>query len=655
MSTGKRKKLQTANDFSFKDKLNGIMLAVVVGIMPLIVRVAVRATSPDLRFLSFGEEYADVFVFWKSVFIIAPAIVILLYNAFDWLTGGKMPNFKLYLKNVPVILSIVYLVFVLVSAIASSYSHTAWLGTKARDEGAVMWLVYFVVFTAAMFYVRRPKYAKPILWGLTFSSVIMGLIGVSQLVGRDFFSTAFAQNLITLGVDRVAAIDARFDIANGTLFNPNTFGKYTAMVAPVLLICGVVYDGKRAAKILMLFGGALMLVGVFASSSLGGLVGISAAVAVFVVTFLCNFVYGKIKNVNVNENVNNANLQKGKNSASEQDKLRVGRVAIMFGGLVAVVILALLFIPPLNNRVTTLFTRLGEAAAAETTTAERFVFDGEGVYVYRGGGRVFSMTVYTMDRFDNWMAVRDGAGQEILPAAQTPMTHEAPASYTFNIPGFTNIIVNRYSDAFTISPEGQINPFFLTFYEGKVYGLMLDFVTRVDLSQPVPAWGFEGRETWGSSRGYIWSRSFPLMPRRVIIGSGPDTFINVFPHYDMVGLQLAFDNPYQIVDKAHNLFIQTWVSTGGISAIALFALFAHYLFTTFVGLVKSKGETPLTYGLRLGLLAGISGFVMSSMATDSTIGSTGVFFVLLGMGYGLNMFLEKQRKPADNKAKKTAK
>jgi hypothetical protein len=30
------------------------------------------------------------------------------------------------------------------------------------------------------------------------------------------------------------------------------------------------------------------------------------------------------------------------------------------------------------------------------------------------------------------------------------------------------------------------------------------------------------------------------------------------------------------------------------------------------------------------------------MATDTTIGSTGVFFVLLGVGYGLNAYAKKQ-------------
>ncbi|MCL2287288.1 MAG: O-antigen ligase family protein [Firmicutes bacterium] len=625
MSTKKRKNSNLPNQINFKDKLYGAMLAIVVGIMPLIVQVVARPVPPDIRWLKQVDIIADSFVFWKSVFITVPAIVIAFYFITDFFTSKNKIDLKPYFKRPQVILSLGYLLFVLISAVASRYPYTAWFGTFHREEGALMWIVYFVVFAAAMFYVREPKYTKPILYGLTFSSIIMGLIGVSQLIDRDFFDTAFAEWLITLGVT-VEEFGTVFTMAHGTLFNPNTFGKYTAMVAPVLLLSGLVYDGKRYIKTLMLLGGALMLVGVFASSSLGGLVGIVSATGVLVVTYVCNFVYRKVK------------------SEDELERANVGRIGLMFGGVAVAVVLSLIFVPPLNSRVTTLFTRLQEAAAAETSTQERFVFDGDSVFVYRGEDKLFSMTVHTLDpAADNWMTVRDGSGQEVLPIVYTPLTATEAGVFTFNVPGFREVFVQRFTDGFSVRHGGQFAPFILTLYDGRIFGFMHNFETKVDFARPVPAWGFEGRETWGSSRGYLWSRSFPLMPRRAIIGSGPDTFINVFPQHDLVGLQLAFNNPYQIVDKAHNLFIQTWVSTGGASAILLFALFAHYLFTAFVGVVKSKGVTLFNYGLRLGLLAGISGFVMSSMATDSTIGSTGVFFVLLGMGYGVNEYVKKSR------------
>jgi len=231
MSTRKKKNNKAENAAIFKDRLNGVLLAIVVGIMPLIVRAARRPMTPDLTWLYPDETlYGDAFVFWKAVFISIPAVILLLYNIFDMLTSGKKFDIKSFVKRTPIILSIAYLVFVLISTIASSYSYTAWFGTRGREEGALMWMVYFIVFISAMLYVREPKYTKPILWGLAFSSIIMGAIGVSQLINHDFFDTAFAHWLVSFGVYGVERMGTNFTIANGTLFNPNTFWKYTPMV-----------------------------------------------------------------------------------------------------------------------------------------------------------------------------------------------------------------------------------------------------------------------------------------------------------------------------------------------------------------------------------------------------------------------------------------
>ena len=635
----KRKSKPSVNKSMFSDILIGAMLATIVGIMPLVVRIAIRPNPPELAFLVppiqlWDGEWLfvniDAFAHWKGWLIIMPAIIIAFYCISSWVTSGKMPEFKTILKRAPIILACVYLFFVIISAIASSYNYTAWFGTRDREEGALMWMVYIIVFVSAMFYVREPKYAKPILWGLTFSSIVMGAIGVGQLIGFNFFDTAFASALVSFGVDG-AAVSPRFDIAHGTLYNPNTFGKYTAMVAPVLLISGLTYEGKRYAKVLILLGGLLMLISVVASGSLGGVIGFAAAVTVLIFTYLCG-IFNKRKNVAL--------------------------VGLMLGSVAVAVVLAVVFVPPINSRASILMERLRIAAAAEAVAPDRYVFEGNNMFVYRGNDRLLTLTV-TSPTFEELtvaggIQILDAAGNEITHTSRAPQTDNAPPTYTFYIPGVRTLYIARWLNLFTVQSQEQFNPFPLTIENGQIRGLRPHYPEAFDVSPPAPAWGFAGRELWGSSRGFIWSRSFPLMPSRIIIGSGPDTFVNVFPHHDIAGLQLGFNSPVQIVDKAHNLFIQTWITTGGISAIALFAIFLHYLITTFWGIVKSKGEDVALYGLRLGLLAGISGFVMSSMATDSTIGSTGVFFVLLGMGYGLNYYLKHKREAADYKTQSAA-
>jgi len=627
MSTQKRK-----ND-TFANILYGAMLALVVGIMPLVVRVVARNVTPDLRHLTAGHMqdmpyiYFDLFVSGKLWVLAVTAIVIVFYCVGNWATSGKMPQLKLYLKRIPIVLSLVYLAFVFISALRPGFLHTSWFGTMDRQEGAIMWLLYFVVFAAAMFYVRDIKHTKPILWGLAFSSIIMGLVGFSQLIDRNLLATNFAMRMITLGVG-VDSLTHSFEIAHGTLYNPNTYGKYTAMVAPILLLGGIVYEGKIYTKIAMLAGGALMLIGIFASGSLGGLIGIISATGVLVVTYVCYFFKSR----------------EGKQGA---------KAAGIFVGAAMIIAAALMFVAPLNYRFTTLLARLQEAAAAETDTHERFDFEGDSVFAYRGQSKLLSVTVHSVDNNEISFTVRDGANIEIAPDSVTAAQERT--IYVFYVPELGPLNIQRVQNHFLLDTARQLNPFLLHFDNGTIYGVGHRGLNTIDFSEPIPAWGFAGRETWGSGRGYIWSRSLPLMPSRTIIGSGPDTFVNVFPYYDMTGLHLTFNSPYHIVDKAHNLFIQTWITTGGISAIALFGLFFFYLATTFWGLVTSKDEPRYSFGLRLGLLAGISVFVMAGFGSLSTIGSTGVFFVLLGMGYGLNWILKNQGQATDNKAKNAAK
>ncbi|MCL1842739.1 MAG: O-antigen ligase family protein [Defluviitaleaceae bacterium] len=603
------------NEEAIINKIIGAMLMIVVGVMPLVVRFSLRPFPPELVGYLQDERfplgyYADIFAYWKGWFVLMPALVIAFFCISDWVTNGKLPDFKGF-KKPPVIISCVYLAFVIISAVVSRYSFTSWFGTVSRSEGAFMWVAYFILFFATMHFVQGTGQARFILYALIFSSIIMGAIGVSQFMGRDFFNTRFASWLVTVGtpLDGIAPV---FDIANSTLFNPNTFGKYTAMVSPVLLLAALTFnqkgeDGEKSHKkyvnILLLVAGVLMLLGVFGSSSLGGLVGIVAAVGVLIVTYLC------------------------------RPGIPLKRLALAAVPIIIALVAAVLFIPPLNSRVTFLFNRLEREMRAETSGTNRYVFYENTLTVMSGETPLASIEVHGLDQ-DNWLTVRDGNGN-MVPGEHGIVQSATPQpSYTFNVPGYRKITLEKFQDAFLYFHRTPM-PFVLTLIDNRIYGIS-SAENLINLHDDTPAWGFEGRETWGSNRGYIWSRSLPLMPSRTLIGSGPDTFINVFPTHDMAANQQFFLNPYHTVDKAHNLIIQTWITTGGISAVALLALFAHYLFTTFRSLIKSKGEPLACYGLRLGLLCGVSAYVMSSMATDTTIGSTGVFFVLLGVGYGLN-------------------
>lgn len=302
-----------------------------------------------------------------------------------------------------------------------------------------------------------------------------------------------------------------------------------------------------------------------------------------------------------------------------------------------------------NTHVHAILGQMERMVEDEQVTPIDYRFHGDTMHVYRQDDLIASLTVSDVQEENN-VAFRDGAGNPVHPTERTATTNEQGVEtvrYGFYIPGYGWVVIERTEHVLTYSTR-HLAPMILAFLWNQIIGVTMGGYV-IDMSEEIPAWGFYGLEHWGSQRGYIWSRTFPMLPRTVFIGYGPDTFTLAFPNHDIIGKLRFVRDPYLVFDKAHNFFLQTWVTTGGLSALLLYGLFAFYIFTTFWGLVVYKGENLFSYGLRLSLLAGISAFAVSALSTDSTIGSTTTFFVLLGMGFGLN-YLQQHRKEPDEKA-----
>ena len=84
---------------------------------------------------------------------------------------------------------------------------------------------------------------------------------------------------------------------------------------------------------------------------------------------------------------------------------------------------------------------------------------------------------------------------------------------------------------------------------------------RVEMTN-VEAVDFYGLEYLGSARGYIWSRTLPLLKKSLLAGTGPDTFKEVFPQNDYAGKIVYSDRPDMVIEKAHNDYLTKWVQTG---------------------------------------------------------------------------------------------
>lgn len=578
------------------DNAIGAMLCVVVGVMPLVVRAAERPIPPEAQGFVTDAVRADWFAYWKSWFLIVPALVIAVCFLCRALAGRKPIPWRARLFSPPVAGAAVYLAFVLLSALLSPYRQTALQGGIDRSEGVFAQAAYMVVFLAAYFWARSERRARAVLWGVAVSSIAMGVIGLSQTVGKDFFATGLGSIVVTGSPGQIRPVMAK---AYGTLFNPNTFGLYTAMLTPLLLLCGLSDGRRRGAVVSLLLAGALMSAGNAGASSAGGLAGIGAAYAVVVITYAAHHI--------------------------RRRRWPHWTVYVTIGVLIGGQVLAYGGLSKGGDAPVKLQENLAMLLADDEPPARvDFSYDGRALSMVSGGDVLLRLT----GGADGGLSVQDGAGRIFAPerVEWDARLREAQENQYYDVPGYGAFAVYKRPGYYIFSGIQLIVE------EGALKPLRPDG-TVIRREWPVRRAGFEGVEAFATLRGYIWSRALPLLLDHIAIGSGPDTFLYAFPQEDVFGKRQFMYDPYIIVDKAHNLYIQTGITTGGVSMLALLFLLGFYMLAAFLDLVRARDAASPGFGLQLGILAAVTAYAVASLATDATIGSAGVFWVLLGLGY----------------------
>jgi len=602
------------------DKLTGITLFLMIAIIPLIVRYIQVPIGPDqVNVITAAEISDDMFSYYKAMLILIGSgillIGLLMYVFSDHLSS--LVNWKKIVSQPFSIAVIVFVVTIIASSINSEFRHTVIHGIAERYEGVFILLAYIVIFTAAVLFIRSEFQFRFLLYGLLFSCFIISLIGAFQFFGRDFFTTELGNQLVLGDYAREGGLRLipRFTTSYATLFNPNSVGAYCALMLPITAL-GVVYykDGFKT-RLMFLICFILTLITAIGCASSGGLVGIAFAAIVLIAVFSVLLV----KNEDLRNTLKaNKNLRK-----------RIYTILLAF----FVVASVLVVIPnPLRSRV---FPMVEKLFIWEETANPHFFRD-----LKFAGNTVEVVTVHgnlliTKDPDDLGVAFN---GERVEPSESEIFDEEDfQAVYKeFLVPYFGEFVV-----------LDEV-PGVITFFMHEIQFLFgydeLNTVTPltllrepIDLHDPIDFVGFEGRELIGSGRGYIWSRSLPLLWERPIFGSGPDTYALVFPQHDIIGKLQFLGNPYIIVDKPHNVLLQTGINTGIISLVAMIFIFGWYMITTFISVIggQSVRETKWMFGLRIAILAGVCGFVVASLNTDSTVSISPVFWLVLGMGVAL--------------------
>jgi hypothetical protein len=149
---------------------------------------------------------------------------------------------------------------------------------------------------------------------------------------------------------------------------------------------------------------------------------------------------------------------------------------------------------------------------------------------------------------------------------------------------------------------------------------------------------FTGYENYLSNRGYIWSRSIPLLKNHIILGSGADSFAMVFPQQDYLGLYNAgFEG--QLLTKPHNMYLQIGIQTGVLSLICFLLFYGIYFIKSIRIYIHGRFDNYYSQ-LGISIFLGTVGYMIAGFANDSSITVSPVFWVLLGLGYVTNRLVE---------------
>ncbi|MBK5263254.1 MAG: O-antigen ligase family protein [Peptostreptococcaceae bacterium] len=156
----------------------------------------------------------------------------------------------------------------------------------------------------------------------------------------------------------------------------------------------------------------------------------------------------------------------------------------------------------------------------------------------------------------------------------------------------------------------------------------------VDLDK-VPTIGWENNGSWGSGRGYIFSRSIPMLKDTLLLGHGADTYCIYFPHKDYVGKYNAGIDLNMIFDKPHNMYLGMALDTGGLSFLAMLAFWGIYIVQSGGLYFRSKFKTFNEY-VGAAIMFGVCGFMAAGFVNDSTVSTFPMFYGLLATGIAIN-------------------
>lgn len=534
----------------------------------------------------------------------------------------------------------IHLLMVIISSVFSKYHDLAYNG-GGYNQWQTMWvlLAYGILFFFAYYLISSERKVYILFYGLMIHLALMAYLGFMQSIGKNPLLWDWVQKAITK-YSKVNGISFSNDVSNVflTFPNPNYCGTFVALMLPIVVAFIFVKASEKLWLNILCKLAGIAMVAAFIKTLVGS--GSSAAgfallgVAVIAMFFLATGFFEK-------KNLSNTNM-----SVEEIQKIhrKQGRNAIIMVCSVIAVMIIVIVGAFQTSYVQKTVAKIKKGMVDTRNLVSVINESPNRMQVNFRNGESFQLDLSIDASHEIAFKATDTSGKDIALTWDEKTERYLPQDKRFNMLAFEP---KRYAldtgikDAFTLYDRPNMISFTFVYddttSEWKYY---TPFGKLIKL-HAVERFGFQYTENMASRRGYIWSRTIPLMKPYWCKGIGPNAFIIAFPNDDFVGSRRN-GNKTLLVDKPHNTFLQTYIQTGGISAISYLLLWILYIAQCCRLFWRTKLSTNM-HKIAFGIFIGTISYWIVSMTNDAVIGVQSSYWILLGLGYAVNRLLKQKQ------------
>ncbi len=596
---------------------------IAMAVIPTLIRVTVvisdsvhmRQLFKDIATPTSGVYgYIDSFSQVKG-FAVAVIAVVMLALAFFcclYLFRGIEKRSLVYVGA-----SVVYVIMTLASALGSPYGDVAFYGIYDRAEGFFTLACYFVMFLFTMYAFKKTQNFSCIVLALMICTAVNLVIGLFQYFGDNLLNYEWFRNIV-MDSNIKDSLNVNTDVTEqrqqmyGALYHYNYMGSFAGMIVPLFTVLAFT-SKKLVYRIVTAIFAVISIFMLLAGEARSGFVAVAVAAVVGIIVFA------------------RVLIRRWKITVSVFAAALVAVVGINFATDNSVFDR----IPSLLEDIGSLITPAQQTDLFASLPVREITHNKNGSVSFTTQTDVLTLT---FDSESKEYVFTDSHG-EVLPVEKTQdgITIADDDFDGLNFDFFSSDEELGYSD-FVFLWFNNNDDSALSFYLFKEDDLHMIDPETGRRAYPINAEsiGFEGKEKIGSSRGYIWSRTLPLLSKCIITGYGPDTFAFVFPQNDYLAKYYAYSEGFNItVDKPHNLYLQIFFSSGLIALVAFLTICVFYLVDCFrLYALKKTYRSEQCFGISV--MLAVAGYLGAGVFNDSAVSVAPVFWILLGTGAALN-------------------